>query len=130
MGCELMIVNLSNPKTSKSYSVKTESPVFIGRKLNELVDLGVLNLKAKGQIMGGSSKGGFPMVSFVSGSVKRKALLTDGSAFKARFKGEKRRKTVFGDTVGDATEQVNIKITEIDPSVNLDALYPKIEKKK
>ncbi len=125
-----MIVNLSVPKTSKSYFVKTEGPVFIGRKLNEIVDLGVLNVKGKGQILGGSSKGGFPMVSFVSGPIKRRSLLTDGIGFKSRFKGEKRRRTVFGDTVGDMTEQVNIKITELDSSVDLDALFPKIEKKK
>ncbi len=125
-----MIVNLSNPKTSKSYSVKIEGPVFIGRKFSEVVDLSVLNVKGKGQILGGSSKGGFPMVSFVSGPVKRRSLLTDGIGFKSRFKGEKRRRTVFGDTVGDMTEQVNIKITEIDPSVDLDTLFPKIEKKK
>lgn len=125
-----MIVNLSNPKTSKSYSIKTEGPVFIGRKLKEVVDLSSLNVKGKGTISGGSSKGGFPMSSFISGPVKRKALLTDGFGFKAKFKGEKKRRTIFGNTISDATEQVNIKITELDSSVNLDALFPKQEKKK
>jgi ribosomal protein S6E (S10) len=123
-----MIVNLANPKAKKTYTVKTEGPVFMSKKLGETVDLGVLNLKGKGQITGGSTKTGFPMVPFVSGSINKQVLLSDGMAFKAKHKGEKRRKTVFGDTINEAVEQVNVKILELDASVDLDVLFPKAAK--
>jgi len=123
-----MIVNLANPKTKKTYSVKTESPVYIGRRLGEIVDLSEINLKGKGQITGGTTKTGFPMVPFVSGAVQKKVLLSKGLAFKPRFKGEKRRKTVFGNTINEKVEQVNVKIIEIDPGLNLDELFPSNKK--
>jgi len=120
-----MIVNLANPKTKKTYTVKTDAPVFMTKKLGETVDLSALNLKGKGQITGGSNKTGFPMVPFVSGSVNKKVLLSKGTAFKPTHKGEKRRKTVFGDTINESVEQINVKILELDSSVNLDELFPK-----
>lgn len=123
-----MIVNLANPKTKKTYTIKTEGPVFMSKKLGETVDLSLLNLKGKGQITGGSTKTGFPMVPFVSGSINKKVLLSNGTAFKAKHKGEKRRKTVFGDTINEAVEQVNVKVLELDASVDLDVLYPKAAK--
>ncbi|PIU22530.1 MAG: 30S ribosomal protein S6e [Candidatus Diapherotrites archaeon CG08_land_8_20_14_0_20_30_16] len=123
-----MIVNLANPKTKKTYNVKTEGLVFIGRKLGETVDLNVINLKGEGQITGGSTKTGSPMVPFVTGSIQKKVLLSKGLAFKSRFKGEKKRRTVFGNTINEKVEQVNMKIVKIDHSVNLDELFPQKKK--
>ena len=104
--------------------------IFIGKKLSETVDLSPLKLQGKGQITGGSSKTGFPMVPFVEGSANKKVLLGKGLAFKPKHKGEKKRTTVFGNTVNENVEQINIKILELDPSVNLDELFPKQETKK
>ena len=123
-----MIVNLANPKTKKTYTVKMESPVFMSKKLGETVDLSALNLKGKGQITGGSTKTGFPMVPFVSGPVNKQVLLSNGMAFKATHKGEKRRKTVFGDTINEMVEQVNVKILDLDAGFDLDVLFPKAAK--
>jgi len=123
-----MIVNLANPKTKKTYTIKTEGPVFMGKKLGDSVDLGVLKLKGKAQLTGGSTKTGFPMVPFVSGSIQKKVLLSKGTAFKPDHKGEKRRKTVFGDIVNEKVEQINLKIIELDSGFNLDELYPNKKK--
>jgi len=123
-----ILVNLANPKTKKTYNVKTEGLVFIGRKLGETVDLNVINLKGEGQITGGSTKTGSPMVPFVTGSIQKKVLLSKGLAFKSRFKGEKKRRTVFGNTINEKVEQVNMKIVKIDHSVNLDELFPQKKK--
>lgn len=124
-----MIINLANPKTSKTYSVKTEAPVYLGKKLGDEVDLSVLNLKGKGKISGGSSKSGFPMVPFISGTGNKTTLLSDGLAFNATHKGEKKRRTVNANTIDDNIEQVNIIILDIDKSHNLDELFPKQAKK-
>jgi small subunit ribosomal protein S6e len=124
-----MIINLANSKTSKTYSVKTEAPVYLGKKLGDEVDLSVLNLKGKGKITGGSSKSGFPMVPFISGTGNKKTLLSDGLAFKAEHKGEKKRRTVNGNIIDESIEQINVKIVNIDESYNLDELFPKQAKK-
>jgi len=54
--------------------------------------------------------------------------LSKGLAFKSRFKGEKKRRTVFGNTINEKVEQVNMKIVKIDHSVNLDELFPQKKK--
>jgi len=123
-----MIINLANPKTKKTYTVKTESLVYATKKLGDVVNLSVLNVKGKGKITGGSTKTGVPMVPFVKGSVQKKVLLNKGLGFKPKHKGERRRKTVFGDTINEKIEQINIKIIEMDPSVDLDKLFPKEQK--
>jgi len=124
-----MIINLANPKTKKTYTVKIESPVFIGKKLTDSVDLAALNITGKAQITGGSTKTGCPMVPFVEGAIYKKVLLSDGLAFSAKHDGEKKRRTVFGNTISEEVEQVNLKILDIDSKVNLDELFPKQEKK-
>jgi ribosomal protein S6E (S10) len=60
-----MIVNISNPKTSKTYSAKVDEIPFVGKKLGDEVNLDVLGFKGKGIITGGSTKEGFPMVPFL-----------------------------------------------------------------
>ncbi len=125
-----MIITLSNPKTSKSYKIKTTEPVFINKKLGEEVDLSPLNLKGKAKITGGSTKTGFPMVPFIEGLKNKTVLLSDGLGFKAKFKGEKRRKTVAGNIISEDIEQVNLKIIDIDSSLNLDEMFPKEAKEK
>ncbi len=124
-----MIVNLANPKTKKTYSVKVDS-AFMGKKLGETVDLSVFKLQGKGLITGGSSKTGSPMVPFVEGPNSKKVLLSDGLGFHATHKGEKKRTTVYGNVITEKIEQVNIKILECDEKVNLEELFPKLEKKK
>lgn len=128
LGDDLMIINLANPKTKKTYTVKTEDLVYVNKKLGNVVSLSVLNVNGKGKITGGSTKTGATMAPFVEGAIPKRVLLSDGLGFKTKRKGEKRRKTVFGNTINDKIEQINIKITELDSSVKLDDLFPKKQK--
>ncbi len=125
-----MIVNISNPKTSKTYSAKVDEIPFVGKKLGDEVNLDVLGFKGKGIITGGSTKEGFPMVPFLENPANKNVLLSDGIGFKAKHNGEKRRKTIHGRTIGDKIAQINVKILEFDASVNLDELFPKKEDEK
>jgi len=63
-----MNIVISDPKTGKAYSKKTEEPVFLNKKINESVDLGTIGLVGfKGKITGGSDKQGFPMRATIEG---------------------------------------------------------------
>ncbi len=126
-----MIVNLANPKTSKTYSVNLNDIPYVGKKMGDKVDLSVIGVKGSGVITGGSSTDGIPMVPFLEIASQKVVLLSEGIAFKPRFDGEKKRKTVHGRIVSDKISQLNIKIVDVDSAVNLDELFPKkVEEKK
>jgi len=109
-------VIISDPETSKSNSVELEgnqAAPLIGRKIGEIIDGTPLNLRGhKLQITGGSDKDGFPMRPSVHGGTRVDAILAGGTGFRPKTKGERRRKTVRGDTITETITQINIKIVE------------------
>ncbi len=108
-------VIISNPQDGSSKVVELEearATPFIGRKLGETIDGIVIDMPAtKLQILGGSDKDGFPMRGNVHGGIRRQVVLSSGTGFKPKRKGERRRKTVRGDTITDEIVQINLKIT-------------------
>jgi len=109
-------VIVSDPQSGASKVVELEearaSP-FIGRKIGETLDGAVVDLPAhKIQVMGGSDKDGVPMRSNVHGGIRRAVVLSGGAGFKAKKKGERKRKTVRGDIITDEIVQLNVKIVE------------------
>lgn len=109
-------VIVSDPQAGTSKVVELEearATPFIGRKLNETLDGAVVDLPAhKVQILGGSDKDGVPMRGNVHGGVRRAVVLSGGAGFNPHRKGERRRKTVRGDTITDEIVQINMKIVE------------------
>jgi small subunit ribosomal protein S6e len=109
-------VIVSDPLSGASKVVELEearaSP-FISKKLGETLDGAVVDLPAhKIQLMGGSDKDGVPMRSNVHGGVRRAIVLTGGAGFKAKEKGQRKRKVVRGDIITDEIVQINVKIVE------------------
>jgi small subunit ribosomal protein S6e len=106
---------VSNPQDGTSKVVEVEearATPFIGRKLGETIDGIVIDMPAtKLQILGGSDKDGVPMRGNVHGGIRRQVVLSSGTGFKPKKKGERRRKTVRGDTITDEIVQINLKIT-------------------
>ncbi|MDO8627133.1 MAG: S6e family ribosomal protein, partial [Candidatus Diapherotrites archaeon] len=71
-----MNIVVSNPKTGKAYQKKTESPVYLNKKIGAEVDLSVIGLDGyKGVIKGGSDKDGFPMKSSLDGGLRKRILI-------------------------------------------------------
>ncbi len=66
----------------------------------------------KFEITGGSDNAGFPMRKDVSGTQRKRVLVTGGVGFRGDTEGERRRRTVAGNTIGRETVQVNIKVLE------------------
>lgn len=84
---------------------------FLGLKIGDEVDGGIVGLKGiKLVITGGSDISGFPMRPDIPGPVKKRALLSGPPGFHPREKGERRRRTVRGNTVALDTVQINTKI--------------------
>jgi small subunit ribosomal protein S6e len=109
-------VIVSDPQAGTSKVVELEearaSP-FIGRKVGETLDGAVVDLPAhKVQLTGGSDRDGVPMRSDVHGGVRRSVVLSGGAGFNPKNKGERRRKTVRGDTITDEIVQINMKIVD------------------
>lgn len=105
---------VSDPKTGKAKSIEVEGPraaVFIGKRIGDTVDGSVIGMPGvKLLITGGSDKDGFPMRPDVHGGVKASVLLSGPPGFRPKEKGERRRKTVRGNTITEDIMQINVKI--------------------
>ena len=73
---------------------------LIGKKIGDEVDGNFLGLNGyKLKITGGTDKDGFPMIPSLNGTVRKKVLLSKPPGFHPTKKGERRRKTVRGNTI-------------------------------
>jgi small subunit ribosomal protein S6e len=92
---------------------ETRAAPFISRRLGEIIDGAAVDMPAhKIQLTGGSDKDGVPMNGYVHGGVRRAVVLSGGAGFKAKKKGERKRKTVRGNIITDEIIQINVKITD------------------
>jgi small subunit ribosomal protein S6e len=48
----------------------------------------------------------------VHGGIRRQVVLSEGAGFKPKREGERRRKSVRGNTISDEIVQINLKIVE------------------
>jgi len=110
------ILNISDPETGTTKRVEIDEDrmrVLIGRRIGEIIDGAVAGMPGyKLQLTGGCDKDGFPMRPDIHGGVKVKILLSGGPGYRPRRKGERRKKTVRGNTVTPETTFLNLKIVE------------------
>ena len=110
------ILNISDPETGTTKKVEIDEDrmrVLIGRRIGEIIDGAVAGMPGyKLQLTGGCDKDGFPMRPDIHGGVKVRILLSDGQGYRPRRKGERRKKTVRGNTVTPETTFLNLKIVE------------------
>jgi len=100
----------------KSHQIEVEqaqSKKLVGLKIGEEIEASLVGLTGyKLKITGGSDKNGFPMKKDVDGPRRIKSLLSGGIGFKPKRDGQRRRKTVRGNTVSDDIVQINAIVTE------------------
>ncbi len=108
-----IIIGAQNGKT---YSVDidgNQTNAVNGKRIGQEFDGSVVGLDGyKLKITGGSDKDGFPMKKNLLGTARRKVLVEGGTGVKNLEKGEKRRKTMRGNTVSDDIVQLNTKVVE------------------
>lgn len=122
---------VSDPKTKKTYQkeVPQSDSGLIGRKIGDKVKGDFLGLTGyELEITGGSDKQGFPMRREMQGSARKRALLTGGPGFHPKTKGERRRKSIRGNTISQDIIQVNTKIVK-HGTKKLDQIFGKKEEK-
>lgn len=107
-------VVISEGENSHQIEVEAaESKKLIGLKIGEEFDASLVGLTGyKVKITGGSDKNGFPMKKDIDGQRRMKSLLSSGIGFKPKRDGERRRKTVRGNTISDETVQINTIVIE------------------
>ncbi len=100
---------VSEGKSSHQMEVEAAlSKKLIGLKIGEEFDASTVGLEGyQLRITGGSDKNGFPMKRDVSGPRRIRSLLSGGVGFKPTRKGQRRRKTIRGNTLSDDIVQVN-----------------------
>jgi small subunit ribosomal protein S6e len=107
---------VSDPETRKSYQLEVDQAKalgLIGKKIGEEFNGDLIGLPGYVlKITGGTDKDGFPMHPSIPGSVKKKVLLSGEPCFHPRKKGERRRKTVRGNTISADIVQINVKVSK------------------
>jgi len=107
---------VNDPETRKSYQVEIEQSKalgLIGKKIGDEFSGDIIGLPGYTlKITGGTDKDGFPMHPRVEGMGRKKVLLTGPPCFHPKRKGERRRKTVRGNTISEDIAQINCKIVK------------------
>ena len=92
---------------------ETKIRPFIGLTLGEEIDGDFLGFDGyKFLITGGSDTDGFPMNSSVQGAMRKRILSSGGVGYKPQRKGQRKRKSVRGNTISEDILQINMKITQ------------------
>jgi small subunit ribosomal protein S6e len=110
-------LNLGDP-SGKTYRVDIEEEnklrPFIGMILGQEIDGGFLGFDGYTfKITGGSDTDGFPMNPSVQGAMRKKILSSGGIGFRPTRRGERRRKSVRGNTISEDILQINMKILSV-----------------
>ncbi|MDV3103302.1 30S ribosomal protein S6e [Thermococcus waiotapuensis] len=113
---------LSNPKNGIAKQIEITGEVaekFIGKRIGDEIPVGELGMNlneifgeeipgnAKIKIRGGTDKDGFPMRPDIHGPKRVKILLSTGPGFRPKERGERRKKTVRGNTISPEIVQIN-----------------------
>lgn len=107
---------ISEPETRKAFQLEVDQSKvlgLIGKKIGEEFNGDLIGLPGYSiKITGGTDKDGFPMHPSVKGPGRKKVLLSSSPGFHPKIKGQRKRKTVRGDTISDAIAQINIKVVK------------------
>jgi small subunit ribosomal protein S6e len=96
---------------------------FIGRELGETVTGSAVGLDGYTlELTGGSDDAGRPMREDVRGATLTELLLEGGTGYEPSRDGERKRVTVRGREVSDATRQINATIVDYGPGDVADLL--------
>ena len=105
---------ISNPKTGKSFQTEigaTQEKTLYGLKVKEKVKGDSIGMAGyEFQITGGSDKQGFPMRPEFHGTARKSLLLLGGPGYRTKKRGEKKRKSVRGNTIAADIAQLNVKV--------------------
>lgn len=123
---------LSDPKSRKAYQKEVDQAAsgLVGKKLGEKVSGDFMGLSGyEIEITGGSDKQGFPMRRDVEGQGRKKIILAMPPGFHPARKGQRKRKSIRGNTVSAEIVQINAKVVK-QGAKSVEELLGKKEEKK
>ena len=127
-----MKIVVSNPETGKSYQKELEAnqeKTIHGKRIGDSIKGDMVGLVGyELELTGGSDKQGFPMRVDLHGTSRKRLLLSGGPGYKAKRKGERKRKSIRGNTVANDIAQVNLKVVKAGKD-KLEKLFGKPEEK-
>lgn len=86
---------------------------LIGKKIGDTVDGDAVGLQGyELEVRGGSDDDGFPMRRDLEGTGRDRLLVSGGEGFTPENDGERRKRSVHGNTVDRTIAQVNLTVTE------------------
>jgi len=125
-------VVVSEPETKKSFQLEVDQSKaigLVGKKIGDELSGDIIGLAGYTlKITGGTDNDGFPMHPSVRGPGRKRLLLTSPPCFHPRTKGERRRKTVRGNTISEDIAQINVKVIK-KGETPLETLIPTKKKK-
>ena len=103
---------VSDPKTRRAYQKDIEEAAssLIGKKIGDKVlgdPLGLAGYEL--EVTGGSDKDGFPMRGDIEGIGRKRVLVSTGIGFHAKYVGQRRRRSIRGNTISAQIVQINLK---------------------
>jgi len=107
-------VVVSDPKTKKAFQKEIDQGQsgLLGKKIGEKISGNNLGMPGyELEITGGSDNEGFPMRRDVDGTARKKILLSFPPGFHPKTKGQRKRKSIRGNTISQQISQVNLKVT-------------------
>jgi small subunit ribosomal protein S6e len=108
-------VAVSDPEDGTTYQIdvsEQDANRFMGREIGEEVNGGAVGLDGYTlEITGGSDDAGRPMREDVRGADLKSLLLEGDTGFNPSRDGERKRVTVRGREIGEATRQINAVVT-------------------
>ncbi len=124
---------ISDPESKKSYQTlvdQNNAVSLVGKKLGEEISGDIFGISGYSlKITGGSDRDGFPMSPEFPGQGRRRALLRKPPGFHPTAQGERRRKTIRGNTVSNEIAQINCKVVKKGDK-SLEEVFGKKEEKK
>ena len=109
-------VAVADPESGMTHQIEVsdqDATRFIGRELGEEVNGSAVGLDGYTlELTGGSDDAGRPMRADLAGANLSEVLLEGGTGYEPSRDGERKRVTVRGREVSDATRQINAKIVE------------------
>jgi small subunit ribosomal protein S6e len=109
-------VAVADPESGTTYQIEVEDQDanrFIGRELGEEVEGSAVGLDGYTlELTGGSDDAGRPMRTDLDGPDLDAVLLEGGTGYNPSREGERKRVTVRGREVSDATRQINARIAQ------------------
>ena len=108
-----VVIGTKDGKTHKKVISGPDFEKFVGKKLGEKVRGEAIGLTGyELEITGGSDVAGFPMRNDVDGQARKKVLLAGGVGFKPKKHGQRKRRTIHGNTISERIAQINCKVVK------------------